>query len=118
MTKPDDCPNSPRIDDMLNRCRDQHSEINILLREIRNELTMIRESVAERMKSHTQRIKILDRDMLDLRRDVDTRFDVLGKDMRNLNNRFLKVAGAIGIVLIGVQKALPPLEWWSNAILP
>jgi hypothetical protein len=49
---------------------------------------------------------------------VDKRFDGLSKKLSMLDTRFWKMAASLGVILITLQKTIPPLDWWTKMIAP
>ena len=105
------CENTKRIEDWMVHCRDQHSELNRLLREIHAALYGNgREGIMERVKSHSQRIALMDQDVRDLRKDVDDRLDKLGKNLGDISTRTWKIVVVMAVLVTVLNKSLPDMR--------
>jgi hypothetical protein len=119
MNNPDECPNTTRMLDWMGHCRTQHEELNRLLHEIHAALHGNgREGLVSRVARNSQRIDVVDTHVKDMRVDVDKRFDILSKKLSMLDTRFWKMAASLGVILITLQKTIPPLDWWTKMIAP
>jgi hypothetical protein len=110
MNNPDECPNTVRFIDWMGHCKQQHEELNKLLREIHAALHGNgREGLVSRVARNSQRIDVVDASVKDLRQDVDKRLDNLSKSMGALNLRFWKMAVIVGAVVVGLNKVIPEI---------
>jgi hypothetical protein len=122
MTNPDDCPNTARLLDWMQNCRVQHDHLNKTLErehaEMKQTLGEIRaalygngrEGIVERLKAHSQRITLIDQDVRDLRKDVDERFDKLGKNLGEISTRTWKIVVVMAVLVTVLNKSLPDMR--------
>ena len=122
MTNPDDCPNTARLLDWMQNCRVQHDHLNKTLErehaEMKQTLGEIRaalygngrEGLVERLKAHSQRITLIDQDVRDLRKDVDERFDKLGKNLGEISTRTWKIVVVMAVLVTVLNKSLPDIR--------
>ena len=122
MNNSDECPNTARLLDWMQNCRVQHEHLNKtierehaefkqLLGEIRSAIYGNgREGMVERLKTHSQRIGVIDRDVRDLREDVDKRFDALGKNLGEISTRTWKIVVVMAAIVVGLNKVLPDMR--------
>jgi hypothetical protein len=109
MNNPDECPNTTRILDWMGHCKQQHEELNRMLREIHAALHKDNGGLVSRVARNSQRIEVVDTHVKDLRVDVDRRFDSLSKSMGALNVRFWKMAVIVGAVVVALNKVIPDI---------
>lgn len=122
MNNPDECPNTARLLDWMQNCRVQHDHLNKTLErehaEMKQTLGEIRaalygngrEGIVERLKSHSQRIMVIDSDVRDLRKDVDERFDKLGKNLGEISTRTWKIVVVMAVLVTVLNKSLPDIR--------
>ena len=122
MTNPDECPNTARLLDWMQNCRVQHEHLNKTIEREHTEMKQMlgeiraalygngREGIVERVKSHSQRIDTIDKDVRDLRKDVDERFDKLGKNLGEISTRTWKIVVVMAVLVTVLNKSLPDLR--------
>ena len=118
----DDCPNTTRLLDWMSHCRVQHDELNTRSRAQHEELTeRIREihaaivgngseGLKSRVSRHSQQIQHVEKEVVDLRNDVDTRLDKLNASIGALNIRFWKMAIIVAVIVTVVNTAAKAID--------
>lgn len=122
MNNADECPNTARLLDWMQNCRVQHEHLNRTLErehaEMKQTLGEIRaalygngrEGIVERVKSHSQRIAVVDSDLRDMRKDVDCRLDKLGKNLGDISTRTWKIVVVMAVLVTVLNKSLPDVR--------
>jgi hypothetical protein len=122
MNNPDDCPNTLRLLDWMQNCRVQHEHLNKTIErehgEMKHTLGEIRaalygngrEGIMERLKTHSQRIMVIDSDVRDLRQDVDNRLDKLGRNLGEISTRTWKIVVVMAAIVAGLNSILPDIR--------
>ena len=106
----------------MSHCRVQHEELNTRSRAQHEELTeRIREihaaiigngseGLKSRVSRHSQQIAHVEKEVTELRNDVDTRLDELKQSIGALNIRFWKMAIIVATLVVGLNKAVQVMD--------
>ena len=111
-----------RLLDWMSHCRVQHEELNTRGREQHEELTSrIREihaaivgngteGLKSRVARHSQQIQHVEREVVVLKEDMDSRMDSLSNAVGVLNIRFWRMAIIVAVIVATANKALQMVD--------
>ena len=111
-----------RLTDWMQHCRTQHTELNAQMRlqyeQLSVQISQIHAAIigngAEGLKSrvarHSQQIQHVEREVVVLKEDMDSRMDGLSKSIGELNIRFWRMAIIVAVIVATANKALQMID--------